>query len=129
MRTFTQQFSLFLIIAMVLSPVQHAFAMQMATQGDSSTQLSAPTTASMSSAHADSFQTGSVKMLGNNCSQHGKSGSCKSANKCGSCPLSLEIPQASLKRVGLSVSTQSAITDVSLNSSGSMPDYRPPRNP
>jgi len=127
MGTLSQQLRLFLIIAMVLSPVQHLFAMQLATQSDSPTLISAENTASVSNVSRRA-PTDTLKIFDNDCSKHGKSGSCKSAKQCGSCPLTVEISQASPKRAVLNVFIQPDFTNTSLNSTDLLPDYRPPRN-
>lgn len=115
MSSFTQYLRLFLIAAMVLSPVQGLFA----AQADDSTVVM-----TMAAVADDAAHNG---MLDNDCNEHGKGGNCQGSNHCGSCPFALEISQISPKRAGLNTQIQFAISDISLNSADLSPDYRPPR--
>lgn len=129
MRFFIQHIRLFLIIAMVLSPVQHLFAMQAGMQVDDST-VAVETTVAMTVetvAANDAAQNSMPAMLDEDCSKHGKNGNCQGSSQCGSCPLSLGASQVSPKRAELNTQIQSALSDVSLNSADLSPDYRPPR--
>ena len=126
MSSFTQYLRLFLIAAMVLSPVQHLFA----AQADDSTAVIAMAATGVVAhdvAHNGAPKMGMPEMLDNDCSEHGKGGNCQGSNQCGSCPFPLEISQISPKRAELNTQIQFAISDVSLNSADLSPDYRPPR--
>ncbi len=113
MRFFTQPLRLFLIIAMVLSPVQILFAAQTDMQTDNSAV-----------AVNDMTQNDELMMLDEDCNKHGN---CQSSVQCSNCPLSLGVPQIKLNRADLSAQIQFTIPDVSLYSTDLLPEYRPPR--
>ncbi len=113
MRFFTQPLHLFLIIAMVLSPIQLLFAAQSGMQ-----------TANSTTAVSDTVQNDELTMLDEDCNKHGN---CQNSVQCGNCPLSLGISQIKLNRDDLSTQIQSTISDVSLYSTDLLPEYRPPR--
>jgi ferredoxin len=129
MRFLIQHIRLFLIIAMVLSPVQHLFAMQ-AGMPTGAPVVAAETAAAMAVetvSASDAAQNSMPAMLDEDCSKHGKNGNCQGSNQCGSCPVSLGASQISPRYAELSTQTQPALSDVSLNSANLLPDYRPPR--
>ena len=113
MRIFTQTLRLFLIIAVVLSPMQPLFAAQSGIQ-----------TANSTVAVSDMAQIDELTMPDEDCNKHGN---CQNSVQCGNCPLSLGISQIKLNRDDLSTQVQSAISDVSLYSTDLLPEYRPPR--
>lgn len=114
---FMQHLRMFLIIAMVLSPVQHLFAVQAAMQTDG------PTVVVETVAASDMAQNGVLIMLDEDCGKHGN---CQDSNQCGNCPLSLRMSPMTRKRAEVNKQIQ-AISDVSLYSADLLPDYRPPR--
>ncbi len=124
MSLFTQHIRLFLIAAMVLSPVQNLFAMQTGQQANAPMVVATTTVAA---AVSDMAQSGMSAMLDEDCGKHGNSGNCQGSNQCGTCPLSLAIFQISPERAELNAQIQPALSDVSLNSTDLLPDYRPPR--
>jgi hypothetical protein len=121
MSFFTKHLRLFLIIAMVISPMQPLFAAQKTMQIDMQTDVSVVVVA----ATADTNHKDALMMLDGNCGKHGN---CQSSAQCNSCPLSPGIPQTKLNRVDPGCAQiQFTISAVSLYSTDLLPEYRPPR--
>lgn len=120
-RFFIHHLRLFLIMAMVLSPVQHLFAAQASIRTDSPTAVVKAVVAS------DMAQRSVLKTLDEDCGKHGKNGSCQNSNQCGNCPLPLGISQITPKCAEVNAQIQPAIPDISLYNADLLPDYRPPR--
>jgi len=105
-----------LIIALVLAPVQAAFAAQLG--------MHAGFPADATSAQ---IQDNPMTMLDGSCSKHGKSGNCQSATHCGSCPVSLAISHITSVHHVMETQTHTSISGVSLYNADLLPDFRPPR--
>lgn len=119
MSTLTQHFSLLLILALLLSPVQSLFASQ---------QIDGTDVVTTSAATGDVIQNDTLKMLGDNCcSNLGQCVNCQDSAPCSSCSMLLGISQSLLMRTELNTQTQRTISSISLYSSDLLPDYRPPR--
>ena len=107
---------LLLITALVLAPVQAAFSMPISMQMDSSAM-------SMS----DHGQNGEMHMVDQEADKHDECGNCQGFAKCSSCSVSLVMFQIPPIQIEVGTRIRVAISDVSLNSTDSLPDYRPPR--
>ena len=111
---------LFLIIAMVLMPMQQLLAMQMGTQTDESTIAAMV-------AVSDVDQNDMLTALDKDCSKHGDCGSCQDSVQCGHCPLVLGVLQVEPTHSELSNQFLTAIPNALFFSVDLLPDYRPPR--
>lgn len=114
---YTKHLRLFLIITLVMSPIQPLFAMQTGMQTDDSTVEVVAAT--------DIAQKDALAMPDDDCNKHGN---CQSTHQCSHCPLSLGIPQIKLHRADLNTQIQFTISNVSLYNTDLLPEYRPPRH-
>ena len=114
---------LLLITALVLSPVQAAFSMPISMQMDSSSMQMESFAMSMS----DHGQNGEMHMADQDAGKHDECGNCQGFAKCSSCSVSLVMFQMPPIQIEVGTRIRVAISDVSLNSTDSLPDYRPPR--
>jgi hypothetical protein len=107
---------LLLIAAMVLTPVQSAFSMQMSMHMGSA--------ATATSNHVHSVEP---QMLGEGSTKHDDCGNCQGSTHCSSCFMALAIFQMSSIHNDMGTQFHVAISGVSINSTDLLPDYRPPR--
>ncbi len=133
MRLFTQHpspfFRLLLVIAMVLTLVESAFAMQVNMLAGHSMDTAG------GHAHSSEMSMLEMSMLEEDCHEHGcdmhsdgaDNDNCQGTAKCGHCPLSLGTFQIVSVRHEMAVQTHAALLNVPLYNADLSPDFRPPR--
>ncbi len=114
------QLRLFLIIAMVLLPMQQLLAMQTGAQSDES-RMAAMVTVS------DADHNDILTVLDEDCSKHSDCGDCQNSVQCGNCSLLLGMPQTEPTHSKPSIQILTTFSDDSFFSTDLLPDYRPPR--
>ena len=116
-----QQLRLLLILALVLAPVQGSFAAQ-------TKSLSGAMTVAADITVQNTALDLSLQMQEKGCIKHGDCSNCQDSVPCGSCPVSLGIPQITTIRTASETQVLAVSALYPLYKTDLSPDYRPPRN-
>jgi hypothetical protein len=115
---------LLLVLALVLSPLQHAFAMQASMQCEQHDG----SIASMLDEAAQPVSANPVDDVDASCQHHSQNSSCKSCNTCGGCSLTLGVERISARHHTLATGPLSLFSRNALYQTDLLPDFRPPRH-